>query len=52
MSKPRLDIEKMSPEERLDLMEQLWESLRKDPASVPDYGTAGRTGSPAGRYGS
>ena len=35
MSKPTLDIERMSPEERLDLMEQLWESLRKDPSSVP-----------------
>ncbi len=35
MAKPTLDIERLSPDERLDLMEQLWESLRKDPSSVP-----------------
>ena len=35
MSKPTLDIERLSPDERLELMEQLWESLRKDPSSVP-----------------
>ena len=33
--KPAVDIERMSPEERLELLEQLWESLRKTPASVP-----------------
>lgn len=35
MSKPALDIERMSPEERLELLEQLWDSLRKEPSSVP-----------------
>lgn len=35
MSKPTLDIERMSPEERLELMEQLWDSLRPDPSHVP-----------------
>jgi putative addiction module component (TIGR02574 family) len=35
MAKPALDIERLSPDERLELMEQLWESLRKDPSSVP-----------------
>ena len=35
MSKPALDIERMSPEERLELLEQLWDSLRKTPSSVP-----------------
>ena len=35
MAKPTLDIERLSPDERLDLMEQLWESLRKDPSSAP-----------------
>ena len=35
MSKPTLDIEKLSPDERLELMEELWDSLRKEPASVP-----------------
>ena len=35
MNKPALDIERMSPEERLELLEQLWDSLRKTPSSVP-----------------
>ncbi|MGH9324936.1 MAG: addiction module protein [Vicinamibacteria bacterium] len=35
MSRPTLDIARLSPDERLELMEQLWESLRKDPSSVP-----------------
>ncbi len=35
MSKPALDIESMSAEERLELLEQLWDSLRKTPSSVP-----------------
>jgi len=30
-----LDIERMSANERLELLEQLWDSLQKDPASVP-----------------
>jgi len=34
MSEPTLDIERMSPEERLELLEQLWDSLRKDPSHV------------------
>lgn len=35
MSKPTLDIEKLSPDERLELLEELWDSLRKEPSSVP-----------------
>ena len=35
MSKPTLDVEKLSPDERLELLEELWESLRKQPSSVP-----------------
>ena len=35
MAKPTLDIERLSPDERLELMEQLWESLREDPSSIP-----------------
>lgn len=35
MSKPTLDIEKLSADERLELLEELWESLRKEPSSVP-----------------
>ena len=35
MSKRALDIERMSPDKRLELLEQLWDSLRKEPSSVP-----------------
>lgn len=35
MNKPTLDIEKLSPDERLELLEELWDSLRKEPSSVP-----------------
>ncbi len=34
MAKPTLDIERLSTDERFELMEQLWESLRKEPSSV------------------
>ena len=35
MSKTTLDIEKLSPDERLELLEELWDSLRREPSSVP-----------------
>ena len=35
MSTPAIDIEKLAPEERLHLIEDLWESLRAQPESVP-----------------
>lgn len=35
MSSPAIDIEKMSPEERLRLIEVLWESLRRRPETLP-----------------
>jgi len=35
MSTPASDIEKLAPEERLRLIEELWESLRAQPESVP-----------------
>jgi putative addiction module component (TIGR02574 family) len=35
MSSPAIDIQKMSPEERLHLIEALWESLRTRPESLP-----------------
>ena len=35
MSKPALDIHQMSTDERLQLLEDLWESLRRSPADVP-----------------
>jgi putative addiction module component (TIGR02574 family) len=35
MSSPTIDIEKMSPEERLRLIEALWDSLRRRPETIP-----------------
>lgn len=35
MSTPTIDIEKLSPEEPLRLIENLWESLRMRPDAVP-----------------
>jgi putative addiction module component (TIGR02574 family) len=35
MSGPAIDIEKLSPEERLRLIEALWESLRRNPETLP-----------------
>ncbi len=30
-----IDVDALSTEERLDLMEQLWDSLSNDPAAIP-----------------
>jgi len=35
MSTPAIDIEKLAPVARLHLIEDLWESLRAQPESVP-----------------
>jgi putative addiction module component (TIGR02574 family) len=35
MAKPEIDINNVSPEERLDLIEELWDSLSTDPAKIP-----------------
>jgi putative addiction module component (TIGR02574 family) len=35
MSKPALNISDLTPEERLRLIEELWDSLAKDPEAVP-----------------
>ena len=35
MAKLEIDINKLSPEERLDLIEELWDSLSTDPAKIP-----------------
>jgi putative addiction module component (TIGR02574 family) len=35
MAKLEIDISKLSPEERLDLIEELWDSLSTDPARIP-----------------
>jgi putative addiction module component (TIGR02574 family) len=36
MSKPAVDIERLSPAERLDLIERLWDSLSEDDVPVTD----------------
>ena len=35
MAKPALDIEKLTPAERLQLVEELWDSLCDKPEAVP-----------------
>ena len=35
MSVPAIDIDQLAPEERLRLIDELWESLRKVPDEVP-----------------
>jgi putative addiction module component (TIGR02574 family) len=35
MSKPALNIDDLSPEERLRLIEELWDSLNEKPGNVP-----------------
>lgn len=35
MAKAAIDLDALSTDERLDLLEELWDSLTKDPASVP-----------------
>jgi putative addiction module component (TIGR02574 family) len=35
MAKPDLDIRALSPDERLDLIERLWESLEADEDAIP-----------------
>ena len=35
MSQPAFNIDDLSPEERLRLLERLWDSLMVDPESVP-----------------
>jgi putative addiction module component (TIGR02574 family) len=35
MSKPALNVEQMSAEERLELIEELWESLSETSEAVP-----------------
>jgi putative addiction module component (TIGR02574 family) len=36
MSKPALDIEELTPEERLELIERLWDSLSDDEVPLTD----------------
>jgi putative addiction module component (TIGR02574 family) len=35
MANSSLKIEELSPDERLELLEEIWESLRQDPDKVP-----------------
>ena len=35
MARLEIDINKLSPEERLELIEELWDSLSADPAKIP-----------------
>ena len=35
MSKRGLDIASLTPEERLDLLEELWDSLAATPEAIP-----------------
>lgn len=35
MAPPQVDIGKLSTNERLRLIEELWESLRPDPTTIP-----------------
>jgi putative addiction module component (TIGR02574 family) len=35
MSKPALNISDLSPEERLRLIEELWDSLNETPENIP-----------------
>ena len=35
MSRPAIDINRLNTEERLELIEDLWESLISDPSSIP-----------------
>jgi putative addiction module component (TIGR02574 family) len=35
MSKPGIDISALTPEERLDLLEELWDSLTATPTAIP-----------------
>ena len=35
MARPEIDINKLTPEERLDLIEELWDSLSTHPAKIP-----------------
>ncbi|HXU83172.1 MAG TPA: addiction module protein [Polyangia bacterium] len=35
MGKPAVDIERLSTDERLELLDQLWDSLGRDPEALP-----------------
>jgi putative addiction module component (TIGR02574 family) len=35
MALPKIDVQAMTPDERLDLMSRIWESFTRDPESLP-----------------
>ncbi len=35
MAKPRINIQELQPADKLDLIEQIWESLSVDPKKIP-----------------
>jgi putative addiction module component (TIGR02574 family) len=35
MARLEIDMNKLTPEERLDLIEELWDTLSTDPAKIP-----------------
>jgi hypothetical protein len=35
MGKPTLDVSLLNDEERLDLLDRLWESIGRDPRALP-----------------
>jgi len=35
MAKPEIDVTQLSPEERLNLIEELWDSLTAEQANIP-----------------
>ena len=35
MSKPAFDIDRLTTDERLQLLDELWESLRRKPVDIP-----------------
>ncbi len=35
MAKPAIDIDRLTRDEQLDLLDQLWDSLGRDPVALP-----------------
>lgn len=35
MSKPAIDVQAMTPEQRLELLEKIWDSLTEEPENIP-----------------
>ena len=35
MAKPGIDVQGMTPQQRLELLEKIWDSLTEDPNNIP-----------------